>query len=261
MSKKRPSSKANTSLTFHPEQGDLVHGDVAAIKGCLEWLEGLSNALKDCARALLPALHDNAAKLGGEARSIVLDRLRYEAAHLGAQFANATYENVVSETVTTWISPLLRDAAVACLEVIDAAETGQITNDVAGKFLARVKAPSGELRNLAQLLRSALREHAVGKSNRDGALPNWDGTCLKFSGTLLKQFKKHPAPNQRKLLEAFQTAGWPPAIQNPWHDTRLKNQSGPRRTLNETLRDLNRTIAGLIRFEALANGQCRWTPK
>jgi hypothetical protein len=87
--------------------------------------------------------------------------------------------------------------------------------------------------------------------------PDWDGTTLSYDGITLKTFKRHPAANQRMLLDAFQAAGWPATIQNPWHNPKLTS-SVPLRTLNETLRAINDTMTSSIRFEAMGNGQCRW---
>jgi DNA-directed RNA polymerase subunit RPC12/RpoP len=81
---------------------------------------------------------------------------------------------------------------------------------------------------------------------------------LWWGDVLVKKYKKHPAPNQVKILDAFQNAGWPATIKNPWHDPRVTS-SVSLRTLNETLRAINDTIAAeSIRFEAMGNGQCQW---
>jgi hypothetical protein len=93
---------------------------------------------------------------------------------------------------------------------------------------------------------------------RELAKPVWDGSKLEYNGDILKQFKKHPAPNQRKLFDAFQAAGWPDAIQNPWHDPRIQKESVPLKTLNDTLRAINKTISGSVRFESMGDGKCRW---
>jgi hypothetical protein len=91
---------------------------------------------------------------------------------------------------------------------------------------------------------------------RERGMPTWEGGILSFRAVRIKKFGRHPAPNQRELLDAFQAAGWPMVIQNPLRDA--NNKLSPR-TLNETLRDLNNSIKGSpLRFEADGNGGCRW---
>lgn len=93
------------------------------------------------------------------------------------------------------------------------------------------------------------------KQNEAGK-PTWDGGILSFRDVIVKKFGRHPASNQRALLNAFQAAGWPRVVTNPFRGTCNTTLS---RTLNETLRDLNRSIAGgPLRFEADGKGGCRW---
>lgn len=100
-------------------------------------------------------------------------------------------------------------------------------------------------------------EQAASDSNqKEAATPIWKDGILSFGGIAVKKFARHPALNQRKLLDAFQAAGWPAVIKNPFHD--VNNRSVPR-TLNETVYDLNSSIKhSILRFHADGNGGCRW---
>lgn len=112
------------------------------------------------------------------------------------------------------------------------------------------------LDEIATMLEGGGLPEPVNSISAHEAKPSWDGCRLVFNDVIVKEYKKHPATNQRKLLTAFQAAGWPSSIKDPWHDPRL---STPLRTLNETLRALNKSIRqGTIRFEATGNGHCRW---
>ncbi len=90
--------------------------------------------------------------------------------------------------------------------------------------------------------------------------PSWDGDRLTFRGEILKEYKRHPANNQRLILDAFQAVGWEGRIRNPWHDSNKSKQAEALRKLNETLRAINGTMPpSTIRFEATGNSYCRWT--
>ena len=90
----------------------------------------------------------------------------------------------------------------------------------------------------------------VSDTSREEAKPVWDGFRLTLCGTLLKEYKRHPAWNQRRLLSAFQEAGWPELINSPWQEAEK---------LGETLRTINEAMpANTIKFHGVGNGQCRW---
>jgi hypothetical protein len=82
--------------------------------------------------------------------------------------------------------------------------------------------------------------------------PVWDkdrGT-LEYDGQLVKRIKNlGPAKNVVAVLIAFEEAHWPQRIDDP-----LPEGLDPRRRLNETLRSLNKNLAG-IRFFADGTGK------
>lgn len=103
---------------------------------------------------------------------------------------------------------------------------------------------------------SKLEAPADGRTKSRADKPKWEGGILTFGSITVKTIGRHPATNQRELLDAFEAAGWPMVITNPLRD--VNNKTSPR-TLNETLRDLNASIkTGPLRFEADGNGGCRW---
>jgi len=91
--------------------------------------------------------------------------------------------------------------------------------------------------------------------------PYWDGKCLWYGDSLVKQFKK-PARNQTFLLNSFEEVGWPDAIQNPF--SALKSREDPEQTLKDTTKDLNKDLQGtgsILRFGTEDNGQSvYWEP-
>lgn len=87
------------------------------------------------------------------------------------------------------------------------------------------------------------------------ATPRWDPNRreLWLDGMLVKRFRQ-PAPNQEKILSAFQEEGWPPSIDDPLSQNPEQN---PKRRLNQTIRNLNRFHqTSLIRFGGDGTGEC-----
>jgi hypothetical protein len=88
--------------------------------------------------------------------------------------------------------------------------------------------------------------------------PVWDRVRqeLRLGGGVVKRFQQ-PAPNQEKVLDAFQEEGWPPRIDDP-----LPPQLGqdPKRRLHSTISNLNRGQAGIrVLFGGGGDGQSvRW---
>jgi hypothetical protein len=85
--------------------------------------------------------------------------------------------------------------------------------------------------------------------------PVWDDTAaaLSWRGEVIRTFHKHPARNQRDLVEAFHREGWAPIIPDPFRD--------PNR-LRQTIRDLNNSLPEhTIRFAGDGTGEgARWEP-
>lgn len=83
----------------------------------------------------------------------------------------------------------------------------------------------------------------------EGLKPHWDTDRgeLSFAGQLCKRYRQ-PAPNQRRVLDAFQEDGWPPKIDNPLPG------DFDRQRLADTIRGLN---AGneCLRFELDGTGE------
>jgi hypothetical protein len=78
--------------------------------------------------------------------------------------------------------------------------------------------------------------------------PVWDATVrvLRFRGEVCKQYKR-PAPDQEKILEAFQEDGWPDGIDDPLTPGKLATTV---ELLNKRLRHirfcLNGNCAGVV---------------
>ena len=55
--------------------------------------------------------------------------------------------------------------------------------------------------------------------NSSGEVPSWDAESreLTFRGEVAKGYPR-PAPNQAKILAAFEEAGWPKGVPNPFED-------------------------------------------
>lgn len=85
-------------------------------------------------------------------------------------------------------------------------------------------------------------------------LPHWDAVRheLRFSGVLIKRFRT-PAPNQEKILEAFQEENWTPRIDDPLAPIADQN---PKQRLHDTIRSLNRAQQSpLLRFAGDGTGE------
>jgi hypothetical protein len=79
------------------------------------------------------------------------------------------------------------------------------------------------------------------------AKPVWDCLLreLRFQGQIVKRFRV-PAPNQERILAAFQEERWPPRIDDPLPPT---DEIDPKKRLNAVIQSLNRCqIHSSIRF-------------
>jgi hypothetical protein len=91
-------------------------------------------------------------------------------------------------------------------------------------------------------------------------IPTWDETRLelRFIGKVVKRYFA-PAPNQQRILAAFDEEGWPVHIDDP-----LSPQIGqdPKRRLHDTINSLNRhQVQPLLRFLGDGKGEgVRWAP-
>jgi hypothetical protein len=94
--------------------------------------------------------------------------------------------------------------------------------------------------------------------------PNWDGTTLLYCGKILKEYTRNPAANQRKLLAAFQAAGWPSSILNPFYNPNAQTaetksyKTGVIGKLNKTIEALNK-CSTTIRFTTNGDNHCKWS--
>lgn len=79
-------------------------------------------------------------------------------------------------------------------------------------------------------------------------VPRWNSENgeLWFRGQLVKKFEK-AAPNQRRLLDAFEASGWRDEIANPFTDPRIQRYTTDD-LLCRTAQDLSGTIAGDTRL-------------
>lgn len=88
--------------------------------------------------------------------------------------------------------------------------------------------------------------------------PHWDGGRreLRFGRIVVKRFR-NTAPNQERILSAFEASGWPDDINNPL-PTPCNGSPAPR--LLHTIRRLNQTLQHpLIRFEGdVKGGRVGW---
>ncbi len=84
--------------------------------------------------------------------------------------------------------------------------------------------------------------------------PKWDfdKTELRFGGQLIKKYSWR-APNQERLISAFQSQGWPVQIDNPLEIDELVDT---KRRLHDTIKCLNRRfLRNLIRFHGDGTGK------
>jgi hypothetical protein len=91
-----------------------------------------------------------------------------------------------------------------------------------------------------------------------GLIPHWNGMLLYYDGELVKRFRV-PASFQRIALNAFQGAGWPRRIPDPfpWDE-----DVDPRDRLHNVVTSLNRQITPLLDFyrDGTGHGLC-WKPR
>jgi hypothetical protein len=83
--------------------------------------------------------------------------------------------------------------------------------------------------------------------------PCWDrdGRQLWYGETLCREYPKE-APNQFKILDAFQAAGWPSAIDSPF----LRDPS----KLSDTIGDLNERLLKESPFRFRGSTKPEWYP-
>jgi hypothetical protein len=79
-----------------------------------------------------------------------------------------------------------------------------------------------------------------------GDRPRWDAAAgeLWWHGRLVKRFR-HDAANQRLVLDALETAGWPPCLANPF---RARGVPRPKTCLHRTVESLNKGQGGRRRI-------------
>lgn len=98
------------------------------------------------------------------------------------------------------------------------------------------------------------REPSTPSEVRSRAKPEWNKDIgeLSVGGVLVKKFSQ-PAANQRRVLDAFQEAGWPRKMDDP-----LRPDPGidPKRRLAETVRSLNNNMKSAI-FTSSATEQAK----
>jgi hypothetical protein len=87
-------------------------------------------------------------------------------------------------------------------------------------------------------------------------LPRWDDQArfLYLGNDEIARYDRNPAPNQTKVLEAFQESGWPHAIDDPLHRTEVDSK----KKLRDTVAGLNRK-QHRVEFSCTGNGESvRW---
>jgi hypothetical protein len=89
----------------------------------------------------------------------------------------------------------------------------------------------------------------------DADAPEWLSGAgrLLYCGRIVKQFR-HPAPNQRRILDAFQTLDWPAQIRNPFFRDRISTEIAIEtfRNAAEALND-DHVTPQLVRFGTRGN--------
>jgi len=113
-----------------------------------------------------------------------------------------------------------------------------------------------ELRKIAGIKERSFAELIAEKvvQKRAGAKPEWNKDIgeLSVGGVLVKKFSQ-PAANQRRVLDAFQEAGWPRRMDDPLHGGRATD---PKRRLSETVRSLNKNMKNAdLHFECDGKGE------
>ena len=87
-------------------------------------------------------------------------------------------------------------------------------------------------------------------------IPVWDNCVgeLRYLGLLIKRFRK-AASNQRTVLNAFQTQGWPEWLANPLRRSESVGQANLKQRLHDTIKNLNRDHqTRAIRFHGMDYG-------
>ena len=88
-------------------------------------------------------------------------------------------------------------------------------------------------------------------------VPEWDDVAgtLSFHGQIVLQLKG-PAPNQRKVLNAFERHEWPERLVNPFREPSIADHRMDE-TLGLTIEDINRSVTpgSNIRFGRRENGR------
>jgi hypothetical protein len=112
-----------------------------------------------------------------------------------------------------------------------------------------VPTPEGVL-----LLKELIELESDTSAGRLTGVPKWDSDRreLSLNGVILKRFRR-TAPNQERLLQAFEEDGWPHEMDDPLPRT---NGVLPGERLRETIKRLNRSVTpGLIRFGGDGSGE------
>ena len=89
--------------------------------------------------------------------------------------------------------------------------------------------------------------------NSSALLPSFDSTTrvLKYNGKVVKRYR-WAAKNQEALLAAFEAAGWPQRLPNPFQDD---DKVDAKTRLHDTIKCLNRQrVNNLIRFRGDGSG-------
>ena len=99
-----------------------------------------------------------------------------------------------------------------------------------------------------------VRVHA-GRLSRtsDGDVPSWDAEAreLTFRGEVVRRFA-NPAKSQAALLAAFEEAGWPKGVPNPFEDG---DEGSAKERLHYTIVRLNRGLEGGLCFHGDGSGE------
>ncbi len=88
--------------------------------------------------------------------------------------------------------------------------------------------------------------------------PQYNGRIreLRVGKTVLKRFRRQPAPDQEELLGAFQQQNWQELIDDPLSHPAGVNRKRRRR---DTVHNLNRSLKKrLIHFYTDGNGHIGW---
>ena len=99
------------------------------------------------------------------------------------------------------------------------------------------------LQFVEEQLALALRNRSDADEPRPSdAVPHWDGVRHLWLGErLVREFDRLPTC-QAPLLAAFECAGWPRQIRNPFADALRRSAIDARRRLRQTVQNLNRHL-------------------